>query len=115
LSYANSHTTSLRAYALLGKGKSMTDVEKEIDELQGKLSAKTREIEALLAAELNLGNIHAMEGAAYARLRTYVEELVEKWQQANVDHSGSNPDTAVNRLIAEREEIEEQIITLQVR
>ena len=44
----------------MGKGKSMTDVEKEIDELQGKLSAKTREIEALLAEELNLGNIHAM-------------------------------------------------------
>ena len=99
----------------MGKGKSMTDVEKEIDELQGKLSAKTREIEALLAEELNLGNIHATEGATYARLRTYVEELIEKWQQANVDHSVSNPDTAVNRLIAEREEIEEQIITLQVR
>ena len=44
----------------MGKGKSMTDVEKEIDELQGKLSAKTREIEALLAEELKLGNIHAM-------------------------------------------------------
>ena len=68
-----------------------------------------------MAEELNLGNIHAMEGATYARLRTYVEELIEKWQQANVDHSVSNPDTAVNRLIAEREEIEEQIITLQVR
>ena len=37
----------------MGKGKSMTDVEKEIDELQGKLSAKTCEIEALLAEELN--------------------------------------------------------------
>ena len=93
----------------------MTDVEKEIDELQGKLSAKTREIEVLLAEELNLGNIHAMEGTTYARLRTYVEELIEKWQQANVDRSGSNPDTVVNRLIAEREEIEGQILTLQVR
>ena len=29
--------------------------------------------------------------------------------------SKSNPDTAVNRLIAEREEIEEQILQLQVR
>ena len=44
-----------------------------------------------------------------------VEKLIEKWQRADVDHSGSNPDTAVNRLIAEREEIEEQILTLQVR
>ena len=115
MSYANSHTTSLRAYALNGKGKSMSDVEKEIDELQGRLTAKTREIEALVADELKLGDINALESATYARLRTYVEELIEKWQQADVDHSGSNPDTAVNRLIAEREEIEEQIITLQVR
>jgi hypothetical protein len=93
----------------------MSDVEQEIDELQGKLTAKTREIEGLVAEELNLGDINAMEGTAHARLRTYVEELIEKWQEADVDHSGSNPDTAVNRLIAEREEIEEQILTLQVR
>jgi hypothetical protein len=99
----------------MGKGTSMSDVEKEIDELQRKLTAKTREIEELVAGELNLGDINAMEGTAYARLRTHVEELIEKWQQADVDHSGSNPDTAVNRLISEREEIEEQILTLQVR
>ena len=80
----------------MGKGKSMSDVEKEIDELQCKLTAKTREIEALVAEELNLGDINAMEGTTYARLRTYVEELIEKWQQANVDRSGSNPDTVVN-------------------
>jgi hypothetical protein len=99
----------------MGKGTSMSDVEKEIDELQCKLTAKTREIEALVAEELNLGDINAMDGIAYTRLRTYVEELIEKWQQADVDHSGSNPDTPANRLIAEREEIEEQILTLQVR
>jgi hypothetical protein len=51
----------------------------------------------------------------YARLRTYVEGLIYKWQEANVQASGSNPDTAVNRLIAEREEIEQQILELQVR
>jgi hypothetical protein len=39
----------------------------------------------------------------------YVEELIYKWQEANVRPSLSNPDTPVNRLIAEREEIEEQI------
>jgi hypothetical protein len=32
-----------------------------------------------------------MEGTAYDRLRTYVEELIEKRQQADVDHPGSNP------------------------
>jgi len=93
----------------------MSDVEKEIGELQCKLTATTREIETLVAEELNLGDIDAMEGTAYARLRSYVEGLIEKWKQADVDPSGSNPDTAVNRLIAEREEIEEQILTLQVR
>ena len=93
----------------------MSDVEKEIDELQCELTVKTREIETLVAEELNLGDINAMEGTASARLRAYVEELIKKWQQADVDHSGSNPDTAVNRLISEREEIEEQILTLQVR
>ena len=93
----------------------MSDTEKEIDELQRKLAAKTREIEALVADEEELGDINAMESTDYTRLKTYVEELIEKWQEAEVSHSGSNPDTAVNRLIAEREEIEEQILTLQVR
>ena len=41
----------------VGKGKSMSDVEKEIDELQCKLTAKTREIETLVAEKLNLGDI----------------------------------------------------------
>ena len=93
---SNSHTPSLRSYALNGKGKVDECVEKEIDELQCKLTAKTREIEALVAEELNLGDINAIEGTTYARLRTYVEERIEKWQQANVDRSGSNPDTVVN-------------------
>jgi hypothetical protein len=93
----------------------MTDTEKELDELQRKLTAKTREIEALVAEEQDLGDINAMERADYARLRTYAEELIAKWQEADVDRSGSNPDTPVNRLIAERQEIEEQILALQVR
>jgi hypothetical protein len=56
-----------------------------------------------------------MQRPQYARLRIYVEELIYKWQEANVLPSASNADTAVNRLIAEREEIEEQIIALEVR
>jgi len=97
------------------KGDSMSDTEKEIDELQRKLDAKTREIEALVADEQELGDINAMETTDYARLRTYVEELIEKWQETDVDRSGSNPDTPVNRLIADRQEIEEQILALQLR
>jgi hypothetical protein len=99
----------------VGKGKSMSDIEKEIDKLQRTLITKTRQIEALVAEEQHLGDINAMESTDYARLRAYVEELIEKWQEEEVDHPGSNPDTAVNRLIAEREEIEEQILALQVR
>ena len=59
------------------KGDSMSDTEKEIDELQRKLGTKTREIEALVADERELGDINAMESTDYARLRTYVEELIE--------------------------------------
>jgi hypothetical protein len=99
----------------VGKGKSMSDIEKEIDKLQRTLITKTRQIEALVAEEQHLGDINAMESTDYAQLRAYVAELIEKWQEKEVDHPGSNPDTAVNRLIAEREEIEEQILALQVR
>jgi len=93
----------------------MSDVDNEMDMLQRKLSKKTREIEALVAAEQNLGDLNAMESTDYARLQAFVEELIYKWQEAKVRPSESNPDTAVNRLIAEREEIEEQIVALQVR
>ena len=93
----------------------MSDVEKEMEELQRELAAKTREIETLVAAEQNLGDLSSMESTEYARLRSYVEELIYKWQQANVHPSASNPDTAVNRLISEWEEIEEQILALEVR
>ena len=93
----------------------MSDVELEMDALQRKLMAKTREIEALVAAEKNLGDPNAMESTDYARLQACVEELIYTWQEAKLRRSESNPDTAVNRLIAEREEIEEQILALHVR
>ena len=93
----------------------MSDVENEMDVLQRDLVTKTREIEALVAEQQHLGDLNAMESTDYARLRTYVEGLIYKWQEAKVRPSGSNPDTEVNRLIAEREEIEEEILKLQVR
>ena len=93
----------------------MSDVENEMEVLQRELATKTREIEALVAEKQHLGDLNAMESTDYARLRIYVEELIYKWQEAKVRPSESNPDTAVNRLIAEREEIEEQILQLQVR
>jgi hypothetical protein len=94
---------------------SMSDVENEMDMLQRKLATKTREIEALVAEQQGLGEPNAMESTDYARLRTHVEELIYKWQEAKVRASESNPDTEVNRLIAQREEIEEEILKLQVR
>ena len=39
---------------------------------------KTREIEALVAAEENLGELSSMESPQYARLRMHVEELIYK-------------------------------------
>ena len=68
-----------------------------------------------MATQQNLGDLSTMESSDRARLRTYVEDLIYEWQEAKVRPSGSNPDTPVNRLIAEREEIEEQIVELQVR
>ena len=61
----------------------MSDVENEMDVLQRKLATKTRDIEALVA-EQHLGDLNAMESADYARLRTYVEEVMYKWQEAKV-------------------------------
>jgi hypothetical protein len=93
----------------------MSDVEKEMEGLQRKLMAKTREIEALVAAEQKLGDLSAMESTDYGRLQACVEELIYNWQEAKLRPSESNPDTPINRLIAEREEIEEQILALQLR
>jgi hypothetical protein len=92
----------------------MGDVENEMEVLQRKLSAKTREIETLVAKQQQLGDLNEMDSTDYESLRLYVEELIFKWQEAKVRRSPSNTDTALNRLIAEREEIEQQIVALQV-
>ena len=114
--YSSRHGYDEPSGPLNPKGVSMSDVENEMEALQRKLATKTREIEALVAKQQQLGDLSAMESSAdYARLRTYVEGLIYKWQEANVQAPGSNPDTAVNRLIAEREEIEQQILERQVR
>jgi hypothetical protein len=76
----------------------MSDVENEMEVLQRKLATKTREIEALVATQQHLGDLNAMESTDYARLRTHVEELIYKWQEAKVRPSESNPDTEVTDL-----------------
>ena len=93
----------------------MTDVENQMEALQRKMAAKTREIEALVAERQRLGDPNAMESADYARLQAYVQQLSYNWQEATVRASPPNPDAPLDRLIAEREEIEQQIVELQVR
>ena len=100
---------------MIDKSMWMSDVENEMEVLQRKLATKTREIEALVAKEQGFGDLDAMVSIDHARLQAYVEELIYKWQEKNVRPSGSNPDTAINRLIAEREEIEQQIVEPTVR
>lgn len=93
----------------------MSDVDNQMDVLQRKLEVKTRQIEALVAKEQYSGALSDMDRISYDRIRAHVEEMIYKWQEANVRVPGSNPDTPLNRLIAEREDIEQQIVELQVR
>jgi hypothetical protein len=92
----------------------MGDVENELEVLQRKLAAKTREIEAFVAAQQRMRDPTAMDATEYERLRLYVEQVIFKWQEANVRRSPQEPDNPLNRLIAEREEIEQQIVALKV-
>jgi len=92
----------------------MGDVENEMEMLQRKLGAKTREIEALVAKQQHLRDPTEMDMSEYERLRLYAEQLILNWQEARVRGSPSNADIALNELIAEREEIEQELVTLQV-
>jgi hypothetical protein len=60
----------------LKRRESISDVEEEMDALQRRLTAKNRGIEALVAADQNLGDLNAMESTDYVRLQAYVEELI---------------------------------------
>jgi hypothetical protein len=73
----------------------MSDVENEMEVLQRRLAAKTREIEALVAKQQGLSVLNAMDSTDYDRLRIYVEELIYEWQEAKVQSPESNPDTPV--------------------
>ena len=61
-----------------------------------------------------MGDPNAMDAPEYDRLRLYVEQLIFEWQEAKVRRSTPLPETPVDRLIAEREEIEDQIVALKV-
>ena len=92
----------------------MGDVENELEMLQRKLASKTRDIETFVAKQQRMGDPSAMDATEYDHLHRYVEQVILKWQEANVRGSVEEPDTPLHRLIAEREEIEQQIIALKV-
>jgi hypothetical protein len=60
-----------------------------------------------MARDGSIAIIELPKGDCFLKRRIYFEELIYKWQEAKVRPSESHPDTAVNRLIAEREKIEE--------
>ena len=81
-----------------------------LEELRRQLNQKTTEIESLLAAERGMGSIEDMDSAGYERLQEDVEERLERWEQASQGKSGNLDNTPLNRLIAERFEIEQEIL-----
>jgi hypothetical protein len=54
----------------------MGDVENELEVLQRKLEAKTRDIEALVADQQHMGRPTAIDATEYDRLRLYVRRLI---------------------------------------
>jgi hypothetical protein len=83
----------------------------KLEELRRRLDQKTTEIESLVAAEQGIGSIENMDPSDYERLQQDVEELLERWEEtAQEEGPGGMEDTPLNRLIAERFEIEQQIL-----
>jgi hypothetical protein len=84
-------------------------VDQELKELRRQLDQKTTEIESLIAKERGFGRLEDMDPADYERLQRDVEELVERWEEADQEAFTQAEDSPLNRLIAERFEIEQQI------
>ena len=85
-------------------------MDEKLHELRRRLDQKTTEIETVVAAERGIGSIYEMDPSDYERLQQDVEELLERWEEtAQEEGPGGMEDTPLNRLIAERFEIEQQI------
>jgi hypothetical protein len=83
-------------------------------ELRRRLDQKTTEIESFVAVEKGMGSIENMDPSDYERLQQDVEELLEWWEEtAQEEGPGGMEDTPLNRLIAERFEIEQEIIAVK--
>ena len=84
-------------------------MDEKLHELRRQLDKKTAEIESLIAAEQGMGSIENMNPSDYERLQQDVEELLDQWGE-DVDGQISVDDAPLNRLIAERFEIEQKVI-----
>ena len=83
----------------------------KLGELRRRLDQKTTEIESVVAAEQGIDSIENMDPSDYERLQEDVEELLGRWEEtAQEEGPGSMRDTPLNRLIAERFEIEQIIL-----
>ena len=86
-------------------------MDERLHELRRQLDQKTSEIESVLAAERGMGSVESMDPSDYERLQQDVEELLEQWEEtAQEQGPGGMEDTPLNRLIAERFEVEQIII-----
>jgi hypothetical protein len=86
-------------------------MDEKLHELRRRLDQKTTEIETVVAAERGIGSISEMDPSDYERLQQDVEELLGCWQETAQDQGpGSMDDSPLNRLIAERFEIEQIIL-----
>jgi hypothetical protein len=83
----------------------------KLEELRRRLDQKTAEIELFVAAEQGISSIGNMDPSDYERLQQDVEELLERWEEtAQEQRPGGMEHTPLNRLIAERFAIEQEII-----
>jgi hypothetical protein len=86
-------------------------MDEKLHELRRRLDQKTTEIETAVAAERGIGSTENMDPSDYERLQQDVEELLEQWEEtAQQEGPGGMDDTPLNRLIAERFEIEQIIL-----
>ena len=86
-------------------------MDEKLGELRRRLDQKTTEIESVVAAEQGIGSIENMDPSDYERLQEDVEELLGRWEEtAQEEGPEGMDDTLLNRLIAERFEIEQMIL-----
>jgi hypothetical protein len=88
-------------------------MDEKLQELRQHLDQRTTEIEALVAQEEGMGSIEKMDPPEYERLQERVEELLEQWEEKSEGGASSENDTPLSKLIAERFDVERQILAIR--